>query len=175
MERIPQEFTAGLTITRLLVENCYPAPAWSLLLLLRGPGSYNVASTPAANGQHQLTAAATDTAAWLPGTYSYSLRATDGNQVVEIDAGTLTVKPDLAATVAGADQRGHVRRVLESIEAVIENRASMDQERYKINNRELWRTPLADLLRLRTHYKNQLVRMQMQKSGKFGRTVKVRL
>lgn len=175
MQRIPQEFTAGLTFSRLLVENCYPAPAWSLKLLLRGPGAYEIYSAPGDNGQHQLTATATDTAAWLAGTYSYSLRATDGTQVAEIDAGTLEIKPDLAATAAGADQRGHVRRVLESIEAVIENRATMDQMRYKINNRELWRTPLADLLRLRTHYKNQLVRLQMQKSGKFGRTVKVRL
>lgn len=175
MELIPQELTAGLTFSQLLTDNDHPAPTWALKLLLRGPGAYEIDSTAADNGQHQLTAAATDTAAWLPGTYAYSLRAIDGTEVDEIDAGTLEIKPDLAAATAGADQRGHVRRVLESIEAVIEDRATMDQMRYKINNRELWRTPLADLMRLRIHYKNQLVRMQMQKSGCFGRTVKVRL
>lgn len=175
MQRIPQEFTVGLTFSRLMVENGYPAPTWSLKLLLRGPGAYEVDSTPAANGQHQLTAAAFDTAKWTPGIYSYSLRATDGVEVVEIDSGTMAVKADLAVVAAGIDQRDHVRRVLDAIEAVIEHRATQDQARYKINNRELWRTPLGDLMRLRTYYKNQLVRMQMKASGKFGRSVKVRL
>jgi hypothetical protein len=45
----------------------------------------------------------------------------------------------LAAQVDGYDGRDHVRRVLDAIEAVIENRATIDQQHYQINNRSLTR------------------------------------
>ena len=53
-----------------------------------------------------------------------------------------------------------VQRTLEAIEAVIEKRASIDQERYKINNRELWRTPIPELLVMRDRYRSELRRLK---------------
>jgi len=48
--------------------------------------------------------------------------------------------------------------VLESIEAVLESRASIDQESYSINNRSLARTPIPDLVVLRDKYRGEYVR-----------------
>lgn len=69
----------------------------------------------------------------------------------------------------------HIHRVLESIEAVIEKRATIDQERYTINNRELWRTPIPQLLELRDRYRAELRRAMAAKSGGlFNQAVRVR-
>ena len=64
--------------------------------------------------------------------------------------------PDLATKSTGYDARTHARIVLDAIEAVIENRASKDQERYMIAGRELWRTPIPMLLKLRQTYRAEV-------------------
>ena len=84
------------------------------------------------------------------------------------------MRPDIAQLAAGHDARSHVQRVLDAIEAVLEKRATLDQERYRINNRELVRTPVADLLKLRDRYRGELARMKAaSKGGLFGVSARV--
>ena len=94
----------------------------------------------------------------------------------EVEAGQLTIAADLVSVDAGFEARGHAQRVLASIEAVIEGRATKDQESYAINGRSLVRTSIADLLLLRDRYKREIARESP--SGKrrrlTGRQVKVR-
>ena len=76
------------------------------------------------------------------------------------------------------DGQDHIEKVIDTIEAVIEGRASKDQEGYKINDRELRRTPIADLLLLREKYKRELSRHNLSKnSGNslLGRKIHVRM
>ena len=88
-----------------------------------------------------------------------------------------TVKADLAAISTSQDLRSHARKTLDAIEATIEGRASLDQERYRINNRELYRTPLETLKKLRDQYRAEVSREEAKLSGKsmFGKTLRVRL
>lgn len=172
---LPLNITAGLNFELRVELADYLAPAWSVQLLLRGPKAITLTST--ADGEaHVLSANAATTTAWTPGEYVYSLRATNGTDVVEVEAGSATVKPDITGMADGTDVRGHIRKVLESIEAVIERRATRDQERYTINNRELWRTPIADLLKLRSQYREELRRANAAARGEsplLGRVVRV--
>lgn len=150
----------------------YPAPAWTLTVHLRGPGLIDLQAD--ANGVFTATAEATK--AWAPGTYWYSMRATKGADVLEVASGQLVVRPDLATAGAGYDGRTQNERALENICAVLEKRASQDQQRYTINNRELWRTPIADLLKLKGHYTAAVRRERAAAAGRnsFGRTIKVK-
>jgi len=59
-------------------------------------------------------------------------------------------------------QDTHARRVLTAIEAVIEGRASKDQEEYTIGTRSLKRTPIKDLLVLRDAYKAEVAHEDAQ-------------
>lgn len=173
---LPAKIGAGLTFDRLLTLTAYPATDWALSVALRGPSSINL--TGQAEGtQHRLQAAAATTAGWAPGVYWYTMRATRGAEVVEVESGQLEILPDLAAEGGDFDGRTHAERTLAAIEAVIERRASLDQERYRINNRELYRTPIADLLKLRDLYRAEFRRERAAKCGKslFGATVRVRL
>lgn len=172
---LPDKIGAGLTFSTLVTQTAYPAPKWSLVITMRGPSVIDL-TTSAEGAQHRLSVSAANTADWLPGIYSYSVRATDGVDVFEIESGQLTVSANLANAVAGYDARSHAERALEAIEAVLEKRASLDQERYRINNRELQRTPIPDLLKLRDRYMNEVRQQKAASRGKnlFG-AVRVRL
>lgn len=172
---LPDKIGAGLTFSTLVTKTAYPAPLWALTIVLRGPSVIDLAST-AEGTQHRISANAAVTANWVPGNYSYSVRATDGVDVFEIESGQLKVEADLVNAAAGHDSRTHAERTLEAIEAVIEKRASVDQERYRINNRELYRTPIPDLLKLRDLYRAEVRQQKAASRGQnlFG-AVRVRL
>jgi hypothetical protein len=175
MPHIPDSLTAGTTLSFTVALTACPPPEWSLTLLLRGPEQRDLSSMPDGT-LHAFSATATDTSAWAAGAYWYSLRATDGTEVHEIETGTLTVAPDLAAVSVEYDGRTHAERVLEAIEAVIEGRASKDQDSYRINNRELRRTPVSQLLKLRDVYRQEVRRARAVKRGRdtLGRQILAR-
>lgn len=153
----------------------YPAPTWSLALHLRGPGNIDLTAA-ASGGGHVFRADAATTKDWRPGRYWFTLRATNGDDVQEACNGQLDVLPDLTAVDGAFDGRSENERALAAIEAVLSRRATQDQERYTINNRELWRTPIADLIRLQSFYKIRVRRERAAKAGSsaLGRAVHVR-
>lgn len=174
-EYLPNEIAAGVTLEIPITLTAYPASGWTLTLALRGPDAIDLTAT-ADGDAHVLEADAATSAAWSPGRYWFSLRVTDGTDVVEIDSGEAEILPDLSAQAAGYDGRSHAQRVLTAIEAVIEGRASKDQERYRINNRELQRTPISDLIRLRDRYREEARRERAAAKGQslLGRRVLAR-
>ena len=175
MAILPRRISAGITFDTTATLTAYPAGVWSLSVILRGAGSITIAATAEGQVTHRLKVAASETAEWLPGQYWYSARVTDGENIVEVDSGEIEITPNLAAEESGFSGLTHAQRTLAAIEAVLEKRASRDQERYTINNRELWRTPIADLLTLRDRYRAQVRMEQKAKRGNlFGSAVRVR-
>lgn len=177
---VPAKINAGLTFSKLVTLTGYRAPDWQLSVILRGPAVIDLVAT-AEGTQHRLASTATTTAAWAPGLYVYAVRATkaDGT-VVQIDAGTTEILPDLAQS-SGGDMRSHARITLENIRAVLEHRATQDQQRYTIetgnSRRELWRTPLPELRALERDYAARVAAEEAKAAGKsiFGQTVRMRL
>ena len=174
----PAKIGAGLTFDLLLTLTAYPAPAWAVSVYLRGPSS--ISMTAAAEGsQHRFRQTLSETANWAAGDYWYTLRAVDAatGDMVEVECGQVTITPDLVNAAVGFDGRTPNQIALDAIEAVIAQRATLDQERYRINNRELYRTSIPDLLKLRDHYVRLVKREQDIACGRnpFGNTVRVRL
>lgn len=131
----------------------------------------------ASDGQvHKFAADAATTATWTPGAYWWAIRATDGVAVEEIERGDLVVLPDLVSAPVGYDGRSDNEKALAAIEAVLGKRATLDQERYRINNRELYRTPISELIKLRGFYARAVAREKRKASGAttWGRPVPVR-
>lgn len=172
----PDELGAGLTFDLLLTLTAYPAPDWAVTAYLRGPAAIDLPAA-AEGSQHHFHADASTTANWEPGTYRYSLRAAAGPEVVEVESGQVQILPDLTSQTGPYDARTPNQIALDAIEAVLAKRATMDQERYRINNRELYRTSIEDLLALRNYYLVQVRREQAAACGKnpFANTVRVRL
>lgn len=174
MSIFPNSASAGLTFDRTATLTAYAPPDWQLSAVLRGAGVINMTSV-ADGALHRFRVESAQTAEWAPGSYWYSIRATDGTSTVEIESGEILIKANLASEESGFDGRSHVQRMLEAIEAVLEKRATLDQERYRINNRELYRTPIAELLVLRDRYRAELRRMKALASASlFDSVVRVR-
>lgn len=171
----PSSIGAGLSFKASAVLPDYAAPTWALSAVIRGPGVINLPATGSGT-EFTFAVPAATTAGWVPGVYWASLRVTDGVDVHEIAVRQLTVLPDLAAAGEGYDGRSQNELALEAINAVLAKRATIDQQRYTINNRELWRTPMADLLKLRSFYTTAVRRERRRAAGitTFGRPIQVR-
>lgn len=172
---LPDQITAGLDFQAVVQAREYPATSWALRAILRGPAPIDLTAT-AQGEQFLFTAPAATTLTWTIGTYWYQLRATMGSAVMEAGSGQLCIVQDLEQITGAYDGRSKSAIALEAIDAVIARRATQDQQKYKINERELWRTPIADLLKLQAYYASKVARENAKASGRsrFGRPVIVK-
>jgi len=139
--------------TRTLAD--YPAgEGWVLSYVYTNASSRFTLTAGASGDDHAIAEDAADTAPIKPGKYAWAAHVTLADDRYTVDTGRLEVKPNLGAA-QNFDTRSHARTVLESIEAVIERRATKDQEEYTIEGRSLKRTPIAELLVMRDRYRQE--------------------
>jgi hypothetical protein len=137
----------------------YPATTWTLKYRFKHPTAAGFEIVASASGTgFSVSHSATTTTGYTAGTYTWIAWVESGTEKYTVDQGTVVVEADYRTAAASAvlDDRTHARKVLDAIEAVLENRASLDQERYMISGRELWRTPIPTLLKLRQTYRNEV-------------------
>lgn len=180
---IPKLLTAGLdwrfsiSLERL--------PSWvklseisAVTLLARGGNLITIhgIADPASSGKWDFSAPQDDTISYPKGRYWYQLRGTAGGQTFDLGRGSFTVAGDLA-TDENYDGRTPNEIALEAIEAVIAGRAKVDQQRYRINNRELYRESITELLRLRRYYASLVAQERRAACGgnPYGRKIRLRL
>ena len=154
--------TSGDTLDFVTTLPDYPASGGYTLkyrLSPRTSGSAIDITCTASGDDHRCGAAASATAAWAAGEYSWACWVEKGAERYSgtsyLWRGECTILPN-PATTAAFDGRGHARKVLDAIEAVLENRATLDQEEYSIAGRSLKRTPTERLLRLRQVYRQEV-------------------
>lgn len=128
---------------------------------------------------HKVDVDIATSGAWPAGIYNWQSFVSDGVSRYQVGEGELEVLTNFASgSVTTFDDRAHCEKVLEAIEAVIENRASQDQMAYTIEGRSLSRTPIADLLVFRGRYKAEVSRLRKAdriKAGlDSGSTIRVR-
>jgi hypothetical protein len=148
--------TLDFTVT---VADFPPAAGWTLKyrLVPRAAAGVAISFTAGTSGSdYRVQVAPATTVTWVAGEYSWFswVEKTGARQTV--DDGLVTIKPDPFSVAAGYDARTSARKVLEAIQAVLENRATMDQMEYAIGGRSLKRTPIADLLVLRDKYRTEV-------------------
>lgn len=154
----PKELRAGLTWAWDRQDlSDYPAPTWTMKYWFKRMGGTDKFSiTATANGSfHRVAVLPAVTLTYVADDYTWVVIAGDGTNSYEVDRGTLKVLPRYDVDTA-LDDRTHAKKVLEAIEAVIEGRATKDQEEFTIGNRSLKRTPIADLLVLHDRYKREV-------------------
>jgi hypothetical protein len=107
--------------------------------------------------------------------YAFITRTSDSERVA-VDNGHTLLIDDFANT--NADQRSHAKKVLDALEAVLENRASQDQMSYSIAGRSLSRMSIDDLLKFRDRYKaeynQEIKKLRIKNKQDTGNTIKVR-
>ena len=117
------------------------------------------------------------TSSYTKGNYnwvSYITRTSDSARV-KLEEGFVEIQDNYATTSASV--RSHAKIVLDSIEAVIENRANIDQSSMSIAGRSLSRMSIDELLTFKDRYKAEYlkeVKIQRIKNKRgSGNTIKV--
>lgn len=155
LQEIPRELAAGDTVTLSLASfsAAYPVDEFdlSLSLKLAAAAAITVAFADV-GGIHTGALALTDSSA---GTYLWTLRATAkvGAASQVIGRGSIVVRPDMAKD---GDMRSHAEKMLASIEALLEGRATKDVNQYSIAGRSLTKMTVDELMRWRTHYRAEV-------------------
>ncbi|ARV17484.1 hypothetical protein AEP_00524 [Curvibacter sp. AEP1-3] len=153
----PDVLIAGDTAKWLKTLAEYPATeGWELsYVLINGTSKITVIGT-ASGSDHLITVAATTTADWVPGDYTWRARVSKSGEVYTVGSGTFKVQSSFSA--ATLDARTHARRVLANIEAYLEDGANLTAANYTIAGRSLQRIPMAELLALRDRYRAEVAR-----------------
>lgn len=174
----PATIVAGDTLKwKRSLDDYKASDGWSLSYeLVNSAGKYSISSS-ADGDDHSVEVAAGTTANYAPGVYQWAAFVTKSGERYRVDYGTVEVVADFQ-TVDSLDTRSHAKKTLDAIEAVLENRATKDQESYTINGRSLSRTPLDQLLAFRKQYRKDVAReaaAERRRNGKSARkTVKAK-
>ena len=161
----------------------YPTSLYSLTYEFQddaGGGSANAFTITAVEttDAYIVEVASATTAAYSPSTYRWAafITKTSDSQRVTVDTGFLTVEANYANTTA--DQRSHAKKVLDSIQAVMENRATIDQSSFSIAGRSLSRMSVDELFayrdRYQTEYNAEIKRARIKNKKPTGNMIGVR-
>lgn len=123
-----------------------------------------------------VTVSAAVSGALDPGDYKWYAQIIDGTEVYTVDSGTFTVFPDPTAT--SYDARTHVKKTLDAINAVIEGKATKDQEAWTVEGRSVSRYSFESLMALRdkyqVYYREELAAEKIARGLGGGRNIRVR-
>lgn len=167
---MPQEINQGDYSTWLMSFSEYPVTEFNLsLYLVSLVGNATLATTKESeNFKVELTSPTSSTL--LPGIYQvygiFTTIATAQRKTVEI--GKIEVKPDVLLMTT-KDTSSQAKRTLDAVNAVIEKRATFDQQSYTIEGRQLNRMTIKDLIYFKEYYENIVKneeRVEDKKNGK---------
>ena len=101
----------------------YPASVWTLTYYFRNAASYFNVIAAADGDSFAVSVTAAVTAAYTPGAYDWYALVTDGTERYQVDTGRAEISTDISAAAA-YDGRTWARRMLDSVEAALEGRAT---------------------------------------------------
>lgn len=148
----PLSFTAGDTVKWQKHLPDYPVSSgWVLSYAFVGSvGQFTVTgSNDGAN--HTIIIDATESANYAAGSYNYQAYVTFNNERYVVGTGVIDIKSNFALASA-SDQRSHVKKTLDSLEAVIEGRATQIDTSYSIAGRSISKMSLQELIDARREY-----------------------
>lgn len=136
----------------------FPADEWTLTYYLKSSvagGSIDIVAT-ADGDDYSVDVSPSTSAGYTAAVYYWSafVEKTDSSDRKLIAQGRLEILANPVDVAAPTDGRSHARRTLEAIQAVIERRATTDQQRYVFQavGRSVDRIPIADLLKFLAVY-----------------------
>tara|TARA_R100001443_G_scaffold35693_1_gene49508 strand:+ start:271 stop:855 length:585 start_codon:yes stop_codon:yes gene_type:complete len=173
-KEVPRAIVIGDLVQFKLTEfsSDYPNTSHSMTFMARSGTGANVEFSIAASNSgddYLFSASSNATAAFTAGLYHYQIEVleTSSNNRLILDQGELDVTVDL--DVNAVDPRTHAEKMLQKIEAVLENRADADVSSYSIAGRSLTKMSPEELLTWRDNYRREVKAHRRKLDVKHGR------
>jgi hypothetical protein len=164
----------------------YSSSTYDIWIAFRGPSQIDIkdgesgVTIETSGTGWAITVTAATTELYTAGDYWYNIYMgkSSFSERYTAESGTIKILPNLSDVTETYDNRSHVKKTLDAIEAVIEGRATKDQMAYSIAGRSLSLTPIPELIQLRQVYKREyLTEQQVEKIARGeapGTQIKVR-
>lgn len=138
----------------------YPPASYALTYSLRleSAGTEIEITASESGGDYLVEVASATTAAYTAGKYRWQAYITRSSDSQRITIGTGWVEVVANRDAATGDPRTHARIVLAAIEAVIEGKATKDQQSYSVEGVSLSRYAWPELVALRARYRDEVAR-----------------
>lgn len=173
-KEVPRSIVIGDFVQFKLTEYStdYANTAHTMTFMARSGTGANVEFSIVATNSgddYLFTADSATTAAYTAGLFHYQvevLETSSSNRII-VDQGELDVTVDL--DVNAVDPRTHAEKMLQKIEAVLENRADADVSSYSIAGRSLTKMSPEELLTWRDNYRREVKAYRRKLDVKHGR------
>lgn len=172
----PTIFAAGDRVEWKRNFASYPiSEGWSLTYYLRANlagGQIDITATTSGN-DFLVDLAPTTTANYTAGTYFWQAFVSKSGDRKPVDSGRIDILENPIDITQPKDGRTHARRVLDSINAVLEGRATHDQQRYVLQavGRSVDKMPIKELLAFRDYYLTEVQAEEAAAAGGKNRNV----
>lgn len=169
MTNIPRQIQAGDTLEFIEAFSEYPATdGWNIHVLLIGPQMIDLISIPSGD-QHKFSKTADETKDWSPGFYSVQAYAKKAESEITLYRTQLDILENLRLVKPNenTDSRSHVRKVFESLKAIIEQRSTKGYENITIAGRTVTQMNMEELIQAYHHYERLV--QQEEKADKIKR------
>jgi hypothetical protein len=149
MVAFPSSLTAGETLISEIPEGAYG----SVFAIFVGPAKRQENFTLLG----EVFKLSVQTQAWLPGDYAVELWGVSPMSRVLLCRTRLVIFSSISSqpVTTAYDPRSRAERMIEKVESMLEGNASEGVRRYKINNRELERYSITELMELLSYWKKQ--------------------
>lgn len=147
-----------------------PSAGYTIKYEFRGPSTLDITGTTQDDNTYAVHITPVQSAALQAGLYVYRLWALLGTNKYWVGDGRLQVDPDFS-TLASYDGRTKARRILDAVDACLENKATTDQYQFVINGRELRRYHVAELISLREYYAVMVQQENLRERVKAGKSI----
>lgn len=156
----PLQIIAGDSLNWVRGFEDYSASAgWTLQYVLNSPTQKYVIAPGdvTADGEaFQVAIPESETKTWQPGDYMWLAVLTNGTQRITGAIGRVTIMADVLDATTPIDTREPEEIALANIETMLAGRAGDGVQSYKINDRELKRYSMAELLTLKAYYSEKV-------------------
>lgn len=161
----PLAFAGGETLKWRKFLTDYPATAgWTLKYYFRGPGAGFDEVATADGDDYLVVVASATTAPLVGGDWFWQGWIEKGAEKYLVASGQAKVTAALPASGSTYDGRSSIKKILDAIDAMIQGKATQDQQEYQIGDRMLRRYPIGELVELRKTYAN-LYTQEQQTAG----------
>ncbi len=165
----PIQIRAGDSVTwKKSVSDYKASDGWTLKYSLRGQSTTIDLTSTASGDEHLISETPAASAAWDAGLYDVVGYVEKGSDRFTVWESRIEILPDLTAAGSSYDGRSHVKKVLDAIEAVLENRATKEIEESTIEGVMIKRIPHDQLLMMRQKYLNWYMQEQAAERIKLG-------
>jgi len=152
----PSSFFCGDTVTWKIYNSDYLADTYGLSYAMVMTGKIiTLTSTAYETYTHLITISSTTSATYTAGTYNWISYFTKTGERWNRGSGQMVLKTNYATQSSGYDARSTVQKIFEALEALILGKATKDQLKIRVGDREITKLSPKQLMDWRNFYANE--------------------